>query len=101
MATTRLAQIGIGCQPYAGFLAKTPSAAGGHPFSLGTRLSLSGVMARPYAGFSAKTPAATPDQIASWTYQVDACRQGSIVAEGCRQSLNLDVVFDPVKAEIS
>lgn len=36
-----------------------------------------------------------------WIYQVDACRQGPIVAEGRRQNLTLDVVFDPVKAEIS
>lgn len=45
------------------------------------------------------TISATGGRVAPWTYQIDACRQGPIVAEGRRQYLTLDVVFDPVKAE--
>ena len=45
------------------------------------------------------TISAIGGRVVPWTYQVDACRQGPIVAEGRRQNLTLDVVFDPVKAE--
>lgn len=54
MATTRLGQIGIGSEPYAGFAAKVP----GRSSAQITRLTQAAIGGRKYAVFQAKTAAA-------------------------------------------
>lgn len=55
MATTRLGQIGVGAEPYAGFVAKTATSTKGAGHF--TRLVQFGIGGAKYAGFVAKTPA--------------------------------------------
>ncbi|MDH3194745.1 MAG: hypothetical protein OEL78_00380 [Hyphomicrobiales bacterium] len=67
-------------------------------------LDIAGTLAAiemPDTAVLSEPPPVVGNPLAPWIYQVDARRQGPVIAEGRRQTHTLDVVFDPVKAEKS
>jgi hypothetical protein len=91
----------VGTTTIAGVLsASEPIDVAGLAGTLGITGALAATEAPDLAALS-EAPPVVGNPLVPWTYQADACRQGPIVTEGRRQSFALDVVFDPVKAEIS